>query len=642
MANFYNDNDDLRFYIEKGLDWAPLVRLVENDFRSADAYEGVDETVQFYRDILETFGRFVADEAAPVVTEIEREGVRLVDGEVVEPAAFKRVFEQMGELGVFGMALPRELGGLNGPVLLYMVCSEILARADVSYGTHFGFHGGIAASLLVYSMEEGSTTFGPDGEIVSTRFAEEIAEIIAGRAWGAMDITEPDAGSDMAALRAKAEQDDEGNWFVTGTKIFITSGHGKYHVVIARTEDADEASGLAGLSTFLVPTYTEHADGTRTWHAHVERLEEKIGHHASATCEIRFDRTPARLIGERGEGFKNMLLLMNNARIGVGFESLGLCEAAYRMARDYAAERRAFGKSIDRHEMIADYLDEMATDIQGIRALAMTSAYHEEMGFRLKSAARRHDSADSADGTDSGADELQPRRELREHRAAARRLTPLLKYLASEKAVEMARRAIQIHGGVGYTTEYGAEKLLRDALVLPIYEGTSQIQALMAMKDTLGGIFANPQAFVARLARARWKSVSARDAGERALARIQTMSLTAQQHLVQKTALQKFREVRNRPLAEWFAAMTHDWDPKRDFAYAMLHAERLIQILADEAICEILWEQAQQHPERLEVFERYVERAEPRCRHMLDTITSTGDRLIEALYAPQVEEGAAE
>jgi hypothetical protein len=168
-------------------------------------------------------------------------------------------------------------------------------------------------------------------------------------------------------------------------------------------------------------------------------------------------------------------------------------------------------------------------------------------------------------------------------------------------------------------------------MVMPIYEGTSQIQSLMAMKDCLGGILKNPQDFVKRLAQAGWRSVSARDPLERRLARIQRLSLGAQQHLVMRTAAQKLKTLPDKPLADWPRELAKSWDPKRDFAVAMLHAERLIRLLTDEAICEVLYAQAKRHPERRAVLERYLDRAEPRCRFLFDEITSTGDRLLASL-----------
>ena len=299
------------------------------------------------------------------------------------------------------------------------------------------------------------------------------------------------------------------------------------------------------------------------------------------------------------------------------------------MARAYAAERPSMGKMIDRHEMIADYLDEMQTDIQGIRALAVSSGYHEEMGQKLNLILEFLPPANEPER-----EKLE--REMKFHQRSSRRLTPLLKYLAAEKSVEISRRAIQIHGGYGYSQEYGAEKLLRDAVVLPIYEGTSQIQALMAMKDSLMGILKDPKAFYKKFTSARWAAHRASTKPERRVAGLQTISYKALQFLMTRLAGKKFNAMRKKPLAQW-AAFFKDWDPKKDFSLAMLHAERLTRILTDVAIAEILLDQANKYPERLELFDRYLERAEPRCRYLYDEITTTGSRLLSKLAEGEEE-----
>ncbi|MEM9459257.1 MAG: acyl-CoA dehydrogenase family protein [Myxococcota bacterium] len=623
MANYLLDNDDLLFYLDKGIDWEPLVTLTERGFIDDDGPRNVEEARELYRDILEMVGKFSAEEIAPRARAIEQAGVRVEDGEAVASPELDAIFDQIRELDLHRLNVPRELDGMNCPLLVYFITAELFARADSAVMSHHGFHGGMALAMLAYSIREGTTTF--EGQrIVKTRFAKEIEEIISGQAWGCMDITEPDAGSDMARLRTVGEQDDAGNWFVTGQKIYITSGHGKYHFVIARTEKVSDPNnplaGLAGLSMFLVPAYEEDEQGERRRLVTLERTEHKLGLHGSCTAALTFERAPAHLLGQRGEGFKYMLLLMNNARLGVGFESIALCEAAYRLARDYAQQRPSMGKTIDRHEMIADYLDQMRTEIQGLRALAMEAAWNEEMSMKLDIAIRAEPERAAS---------LSP--DQKRHGATARRLTPLLKYLAAEKSVEMARLAMQIHGGNGYTTEYGVEKLLRDAMVFPIYEGTSQIQALMAMKDTLGAIIKAPQDFVKRLAQARWRSLSARDSHERRVARLQTLALDAQQWLIRRTATDKWKSLQDRPLTEWPQAFLQHWDPKRDFSYAMLHAEHLTLLLTDVAICESLLMQARVHPERIEVLERYLERAEPRARHQHDLIVNTGQGLLDRL-----------
>jgi alkylation response protein AidB-like acyl-CoA dehydrogenase len=196
----------------------------------------------------------------------------------------------------------------------------------------------------------------------------------------------------MAALRAVGRRDAAGRWTLTGQKTFITSGHGKYHFVVAKTDlgpavpslapSPSTGDGLDALSMFLVRAYHDAPDGARTRLVSIDRLEDKLGQHASTTAALSFDGAPGDLVGQPGRGFRQMLEIMNHARLAVGFESIGLGEAALRLARGYAAERHAMGKPLERHEMIADYLDEMETDLIGLRALAMHAAFHEEVGHK--------------------------------------------------------------------------------------------------------------------------------------------------------------------------------------------------------------------------------------------------------------------
>jgi 3-(methylthio)propanoyl-CoA dehydrogenase len=632
MGSFYKDNDDIRFYVERGIDWEPLVALTEYDFNAPDGPKDSGEALEFYRDILELVGGFVADEVAPHGGAIDRFGVQFKDGEVVMAPQMNVIFDKVKALDLHGLCVPRELGGHNCPLLVFQFTNEMFSRADASVVAHHGFHGGMAMAMLVLSIREGSTKFDKQNwRIKSTRFGQQIEEIRRGDAWGCMDITEPDAGSDMAALRCKAELDVDGVWRLSGQKIFITAGHGRHHFVIARSEQADNAddpfSGLSGLSMFLVPTYELDDKGNRVReHVTIGRVEEKLGQHGSATCSMNFDNAPAQLVGKRGEGFAYMLTLMNNARIGVGFESLGLSEAAHRCALAYARERTSMGKTIDKHEMIADYLDEMAVDIAAVRALSVHCAWHEEL-------AAKHDIR-LRYGLLNGDNEAAVKAMVSKHKWIARRGTPLLKYIASENAVKHARWAIQLHGGVGYTREYEAERLLRDAMVMPIYEGTSQIQALMAMKDSLMWVIKHPQAFATRYAQAKWRSVSARDPLERSAARVAAMTLNAMQHLVTKTALDKVKTADAQGIAK-LSVLRGEWNPKSDFAWAMLHAERLIRMLADNAIADVLLEQAKAHPDRRWLLEAWLDRAEPRCHYELDVITTKGARIIDMLRGRQ-------
>ena len=609
MANFFTDNVDLQYYVDKGIDWAPLIDAVE--FPRTDTNK--TEMIESYREVLELLGTFSGEQIGPYADELDSQEMRVVDGEVPIAPRMAKILESAQELGLHGLSIPTDLGGMNCPLMLYYLNAELMGRGDVSVMSHFGFHSGIALCLLFWSIDEGTTQIDPEtGEILSTRWRADIERMRDGLEWGSMDLTEPHAGSDLANLRSRAEQDEDGNWFVTGSKIWITSGHGRYHVVIARSEDPETHPGLDGISLFLVRAFGEDEDGNRVRHSTLERVDEKLGHHGSATVGITFDRSPAELIGTRGEGFRLMLLLMNNARISVGFESIGLCEAAYRMAKAYAAERPSMGKTIDQHEMIAEMLDEMESDILGMRALAVKAAHNEELARRAAIACK---ALPESDPRRARFDAEQKRRTW-----ASRKATPLLKYVTSEKAVEMARRNIQIHGGSGYMREYGAEKLLRDSLVLPIYEGTSQIQCLMAMKDNLLPLFKKPIGFLA--ATLGTAVVATFGLGRaRRIAKVRSRGQRAMLNLIRRIAWAKLSS----------SGSLSNWDPKKDFAPGMLHAERLAKILVDVQIIDALAEQGAKHPERLEVLDRYLERALPRSRSMLYEIQTTGDRLLNTL-----------
>ena len=625
-SNFYLDNEDLRFQLERAFDWSEILSLMERGYTDEDGFKDQDEALEFFRDILDNVGKFVAAEVAPRSMEMDRIEPELVDGEVKVSPQMEAIFDGFSDMGLYALNLPRELGGLNAPMVMYMVVAELISRGDMSILGHYGFHGGIAMSLMAYALKEGSVEH-EGGVLTSTRWDEAIAEIAEGEAFGCMVLTEADAGSDLSAIRAKGTLADDGTWRVSGQKIFITSGHGQYQLVLAKTEDS--GNGLKDLSLFLVPRVIER-DGEPHHNVVIERLEEKLGIHGSVTATLAYDDSEAELIGERGQGFQLMLLLMNNARLGVGFEAIGLIEHALRLAREYAAERKSMGKTIDQHEMVADQLDRMDTELRGLRALAFRAAQAVDLYTRLEIS-----------------EQLTPPAEQQQRKALARRikrvknqardLTPLIKYLCAEKAVEFSQLSLQIHGGVGYTKEFEIEKLVRDALVLPIYEGTSQIQSLMALKDQLQGALKDPAGFVRRFAQARIASISARDPLDRGLARMQAQVHGAMQHILTRIARNKWQRVSELKLTEWANAFLKQWDPRRDFSFGLLHAERFTRMLAEVAAAKVLVQQAHRFPERRELAEKYIERVSPVVARLHHEIMHTGDRLLAQLAGEQAD-----
>lgn len=627
-SNFFSDNEDLKFQLSQ-VPWDKLVPVVEKLAQDEDRFTDAKEAEAFYKDVLENLGGYIAQEIAPHTKELDEQHPVLKDGEVTEPARMEKIMKGLSELGAMALALPRSAGGLNAPLLVGSAVQEMLSRADVSVMSHFGFHAGIAQALMMWSLEEGSATI-EDGRVVKTRFHEQVEKMANGGEWGAMVLTEPGAGSDLGQIRSKAVLGDDGKWRISGQKIYITSGHGQHHIVIARSEPEDTHPGLKGLSLYYVPHEVER-DGKTVRNFEIGGIEHKMGQHSAVAATINYEDSEGELIGTRGHGFLGMLLLMNNARIAVGFESLGLMETAYRQAAQFAEERVTMGKPISKHEMIADYLDEMDVTIRGLRAITVDAAFNEEMSSRLRGMMK-------VDVPKSDDERREREREIRRYKRRARYLTPLIKYIGGEESVRFARMNMQILGGLGYIVETGAEKLLRDALVIPVYEGTSQIQALMALKDNLQQVMRNPGRAFGEMATARIDAVRARDPLDRGLAKLRVHTLSAMQSIMTRIAADKLGDLGGRPVAEWRSAVFKEWNPKEDFSFGLLHAERFCRLLCYEAVAETLVRQAkavrgtEHEDERREIAERWMERAEPRARGILIEIEATRGSVFERLF----------
>jgi alkylation response protein AidB-like acyl-CoA dehydrogenase len=633
--NFFSDNEDLVFHFRHSLDWAQIVELTEGGWGKPDGYKNVEEALEVFRQILEQVGHYAGHEVAPRAEALDRAGARLEGGRVVLPAEFDQIFDGFREMELFGLTVPRHLGGLNAPMALSFILNEVIGRADVSVMTHFGFHGPIAMALLLYSAREGSMKSGPDDWIGPSRFDEEVRQIVAGRAWGSMELTEPGAGSDLAAILTIGRRAPDGRWRLSGHKSFITSGHGPFHLVLARTEEAalprrdgpqgaSALEGLDALSLFLVRGQVER-DGKLVDNVRLERVEEKLGHHASPTCALVYEEAEAELIGRPGQGFELMLIMMNGARLAVGFEGIGVAQAAFEMARAYAEERRTMGRLIAEHELIADRLLSMETDIRGMRAMAFEALNAVELSHKLELTLR-------FTARWNAAERQAAEERLEGYKRTARQLTPLIKFLAGEKAVEICRDNMQIHGGYGYMREYGAEKLLRDALVIPVYEGTSQIQALLALKDHLQLVLREPLRFVRDLGAARLKALTARGVEklywECVYEKLRSMEAIVREVVKGKLADELAEMRAMNPLEVW-KHLSKDflrrWDAKEDFAYGLLHAERMTEILAHCSIAEILLRQAETWTERKVWADRYVKRMHPRVLALSSAIRG-GDR----------------
>jgi alkylation response protein AidB-like acyl-CoA dehydrogenase len=463
VANFFLDNDDIKFLFEH-YDLCELAQLQETDAENGDAdYVPRDaaDAVDNYRRILEIIGQVAADTIAPNAEEVDNEGNTLNDNGTVtlHPKVQENIW-RLRQADVMGFTLPRRYSGLNFPNLIYTMANEMVSRGDASFMNIFGLQA-IGETVNAFGSQEIK-------DEVLPRFA-------SGAATGAMVLTEPDAGSDLQAVRLRAYQDAQGNWFLNGVKRFITNGCGDILLTLARSEPGIDDG--RGLSLFI----SERSERIRVRH-----LEHKLGIHGSPTCELVYDDAPARLIGERQRGLITYVwALMNGARVGVAAQSLGIGEAAFRLARTYAHSRQQFGRPIERLPAVAEMVTNMRIAVEAARALTYETTRScdvENNNLRILETAKRVLGKD---------EEKERRHQMRAHKRLNGMLTPMSKYYASEMCCRVADTAIQVLGGSGYMKDYAAERYLRDARITTIYEGTSQLQVVAAVRGVASGTFDN-------------------------------------------------------------------------------------------------------------------------------------------------------
>ncbi|MEW6250556.1 MAG: acyl-CoA dehydrogenase family protein [Planctomycetota bacterium] len=488
MPNFFTDNDDILFLFHH-LDLAELARVQERDFADAkprgngkggpeaaaaglpceyapaDAADAIDN----YRRVLEIAGDIAGNTIAPRAEQIDEEGNTLnEDGTVTLHPLVADNIRRLGQADLMGFTLPRRYGGLNCPTLIYTMAIEMVSRADASLMNIFGLQG-IAETINAFADDALKDEYLP-------RFAR-------GEVTGAMVLTEPDAGSDLQAVRLRAIEED-GKWYLRGVKRFITNGCGEVLLTLARSEP--EISDGRGLSLFV---------SDRSPRIRVRHLEHKLGIHGSPTCELVYDDAPARLIGQRQRGLITYVMaLMNGARVGIAGQSLGIGEAAYRLARTYANSRKQFGGPIERFPAVAEIVTDMKIHLEAARALTYETSYvcdlENNNTWMIELAAAGPDALAAANVAAPDAAELKRRKDLsRLLKRLNGMLTPMAKYYASEMCNELANQCIQILGGSGYMRDYPAERYLRDARITNIYEGTSQLQIVAAVRGVCSGAF---------------------------------------------------------------------------------------------------------------------------------------------------------
>ncbi len=460
MPNYFSENADLLYQFER-LDLKEIVEMTEENYKQAEKFDfaplNYEDAKENYRKVLEVVGDIAANFVAPRAAQIDEEGAVFKDGKVEYAKGTKEALEMLSKAELMGMILPREYGGLNFPTTVYMIAVEIISRAEASLMNIFGLQD-IGKTIAQFADDLQKQEFLP-------RFS-------TGEFTGAMALTEPDAGSDLQAVKLHAYQDENGNWSLRGVKRFITNGNGDVLLVLARTEPGTKDA--RGLSMFVC--YGDES-------VKVRRIEHKLGIHGSPTCELQFNDTPAQLIGIRRFGLlKYVMYLMNRARVGIGAQSLGISQQAYEEALKYAKAREQFGKPIYNMPVVSNILIDMRVTLEANRSLFYATCLWldkkeklEEMVDKLKKEKKPFTEANE---------------KLKESLKIVALLTPVAKYILSESANKIAYDALQIHGGTGYMKEFMVERLVRDARITNIYEGTSQLQVVAAAGGVINDVLA--------------------------------------------------------------------------------------------------------------------------------------------------------
>ncbi|MBN1986063.1 MAG: acyl-CoA dehydrogenase family protein [Prolixibacteraceae bacterium] len=458
MANFYTDNSELKFHLNHPL-MEKIVRLKERNFSFKNEFPfaplDYEDAIDNYDRVLEIVGEVCGDIVAPNAESIDAEGPQVVDGHVVYARGTQENIKALNQAGLMGMSLPYKYEGLNFPIVPYIMAADIVSRADAGF-------------VNIWGLQDCAETI---NEFASEEQKEKYLPRVCKGDTMAMDLTEPDAGSDLQAVQLKATWDEKKNtWLLNGVKRFITNGDGEISLVLARSEPGTKDG--RGLSMFI---YDKQLGGVT-----VRRIEHKMGIIGSPTCELVFKDAPAELVGSRKLGLiKYVMALMNGARLGIAAQSVGICEAAYREALEYAKERMQFGKAIIRFPAVYEMLSMMKAKLDASRTLLYETARFVDMYKTYQHISEERPL------------EKEEREEMKHYQRLADIFTPLAKGMSSEYSNQLAYDAVQIHGGSGFMKDYPVERIYRDARITSIYEGTTQLQVVAAIRGVTTGAFLN-------------------------------------------------------------------------------------------------------------------------------------------------------
>ncbi|WP_446784850.1 acyl-CoA dehydrogenase family protein [Macellibacteroides fermentans] len=456
MANFYLDNPSMKHHLHHPL-MKRIVELKERNYRDKDTcdYAPIDfeDAMDSYEKVLEIVGEICGDIIGPNAESVDHEGPSVKDGRVTYAAGTRQNLDAVVKAGLMGVAMPRRYNGLNFPIVPYIMAADLVSRADAGFENLWGLQD-CAETLYEFGNEEQRQKY--------------IPRICAGETMS-MDLTEPDAGSDLQSVMLKATYSEkDGCWYLNGVKRFITNGDSDIHLVLARSEDGTKDG--RGLSMFIYDKKNGGVD--------VRRIENKMGIKGSPTCELVYKNAKAELCGDRKLGLiKYVMALMNGARLGIMAQAVGISEAAYREGLAYAKDRKQFGKAIIEFPAVYEMIALMRAKADASRSMLYETARFVDMYKAFEDVAKER--------------KLTPeeRTEYKYYSKLADAFTPMGKGMTTEYANQNAYDSIQIHGGSGFMKDYACERIYRDARITNIYEGTTQLQVVAAIRHVTTGTY---------------------------------------------------------------------------------------------------------------------------------------------------------
>ncbi len=457
MANFYNDNKALQYHLNHPL-MKEIVALRERNYTQCEKFDyaplDFEDAMDSYKRVLEIIGEVCGDIIAPNAKDVDLEGPHHENGRVRYAKGTEVNLKALNQAGLMGITLPRQYGGLNMSSVPYIMAADMVSRADAGFVNVWGLQD-CAETINEFANEDQKERFLP-----RTCKGETLA----------MDLTEPDAGSDLQSVMLKATQDEDGTWRLNGVKRFITNGDGDISLVLARSEEGTRDG--RGLSMFIY----DKRDGGMT----VRRIEDKMGIHGSPTCELVFKNAKAELCGDRKLGLiKYVMSLMNGARLGIAAQSVGVSEAAYQEAIAYARSREQFGKAIINFPAVSEMIANIKAKLDASRTLLYECTRFVDMYKSLEAISRERTLAP------------EERKTMKAYNRLADAFTPLAKGMTSEFCNQNAYDCVQIHGGSGFMRDYACERIYRDARITSIYEGTTQLQVVAAIRHVTTGTYLN-------------------------------------------------------------------------------------------------------------------------------------------------------